>query len=60
MSLNKKQKKQIEVERKKIVQLRVLLNAARLQPDDPGDIQRIEKEIADCEARIKKAQQEEA
>jgi hypothetical protein len=58
MSLNKKQKKQIEVERKKITQLRVLLNAARQQPDDPGDIKRIEQEIVDCEARIKKAQQE--
>ena len=60
MSLNKKQKKQIEVERKKIAQLRVLLTAARLQPDDPGDVKRIEKDIADCEARLKKAQQEDA
>jgi hypothetical protein len=58
MTLNKKQKKQIEVERKKIAQLQLQLSGAKRQMDDPAEVQRLQQEIAACEARIKKAQEE--
>lgn len=54
MSLNKKQKKQIEAFRNKIQKAQQLLNAARNQPDDPADIPRLEKEVADLQAEIEK------
>lgn len=46
MGLNKKQKKQIEVAKKKIQNLQTLLTAARAQPDDPQEVPRLEGEIA--------------
>ena len=54
MSLNKKQKKQLEVERKKLTHLHQLLNGAKQQMDDPQEVVRIQQEIAACESRIKK------
>ena len=57
MALNKKQKKQIDVARKKIRNLQQLLSAARQQPDDPEDIPRLQKEIDHWEAEIKKIQE---
>ncbi|HAB14339.1 MAG TPA: hypothetical protein DCE47_21865 [Planctomycetaceae bacterium] len=45
MGLNRKQKKQLEVARKKIENLRQQLAGAKTQPDDPADIPRLESEI---------------
>lgn len=56
MSLNKKQKKQIDAARKKIVKLQQLLTAARKQPDDPQEAPRLEQEIQTVEEQIKKIQ----
>ena len=54
MSLNKKQKKQIDVEHKKITQLQLQLAGAKKQLDDPAEVTRLEKEIAAAHARIEK------
>lgn len=43
--MNKKQKKQWEVLRKKLQKLEHLLSAARQQNDDPKEIPRLEAEI---------------
>ncbi len=56
MALNKKQKKQVEAARKKILKLRQLLAGARKQPDDPAEVPRLEHEIASIEETIKKIQ----
>jgi hypothetical protein len=56
MDLNKKQKKQIEVARKKLSTLKQQLAGARRQPDDPADIPRLEAEIARLEAEIRSIQ----
>ncbi|GIS58021.1 MAG TPA: hypothetical protein DCE39_01475 [Planctomycetaceae bacterium] len=45
MGLNRKQKKQLEVARKKVENLRQQLAGAKTQPDDPADIPRLEAEI---------------
>ena len=45
MGLNRKQKKQLEVARKKTENLRQQLAGAKTQPDDPADIPRLESEI---------------
>jgi len=54
MALNKKQKKQIDVAKGKIVKLQQLLNAAKKQPDDPAEIPRLQNQIAELEAEIEK------
>mgnify|MGYP000371487940 CR=1 FL=1 len=54
MALNKKQKKQIEAFKNKIQKAQQLLSAARNQPDDPADVPRLEKEIADYQSEIDK------
>lgn len=43
--MDKKAKKRIEVIRKKITQLQQLLAAAKQQPDDPEEPQKIQSEI---------------
>jgi len=45
MALNKKQKKQLEVIRKKVNSLQQQLAGEKKQMDDPDAIQRIESEI---------------
>lgn len=55
--LNKKQKKQLDVERKKLAQLHLQLSGAKRQMDDPEEIARLQKEIAATEARIEKLKQ---
>lgn len=57
MALNKKQKKQIDVAKKKLVQLRLQLSGNRQQMDDPSEVTRLEQEIAAQEAQIKKIQE---
>jgi len=56
MGLNKKQKKQIDVERKKITKLQQQLTGAKQQEDEPGEVSRIEGEIAACQQRIEQIQ----
>ncbi|MFO1000569.1 MAG: hypothetical protein U0936_09525 [Planctomycetaceae bacterium] len=58
MALNKKQQKQIEAAKNKITRLRGLLAAAKNQPDDPKEIPRLEKEIADLNAEIERIRNE--
>ena len=54
MSLNKKQKKQLDVEHKKLKQLQLQLAGAKGQLDDPEEVSRIEKEIAATNGRLEK------
>lgn len=58
MSLNKKQKKQIDATRVKIQKLQQLLTAAKQQPDDPTEIPRLQSQIAALEAEIEKIRSE--
>ena len=46
MTMNKKQKKQIEAARNKITALKQQLAGAKQQPDDPREIPRLEQAIA--------------
>ena len=57
--MNKKQKKQVEVEKKKLVTLQLQLTGAKTQLDDPREVERLQSEIDACRARILKAQTEE-
>ena len=52
MALNKKQKKQLEATKNKMRRVRLLLNAARSQPDDPEDIPRLESQITSLQTEI--------
>lgn len=52
MALNKKQKKQIEVARKKLAQLQQLLNAAKEQTDDPSEITTLQTQMSDLKTLI--------
>jgi hypothetical protein len=56
VSLDKKQKKQLEPARKRLQQLQQRLAGARKQPDDPGEISRLEREIAAEEENIRRIQ----
>lgn len=57
MTLNKKQKKQIDVERKKLQTLQQQLSGARRQMDDAEELQRLQAELTACENRLKKLQE---
>ncbi len=57
MSLNKKQKKQLDLEHKKLQQLQLQLAGAKNQLDDPQEVTRIEQEIAATKGRIEKLKQ---
>ena len=59
MSLNKKQKKQLDVEHKQLKQLQLQLAGAKSQLDDPDEVARLEKEIAATNARLEKLKQAE-
>jgi len=54
MSQNKKQKKQLDVERKKLAQLQLKLAGAKQQLDDPEEVTRLEQEIAATNSRLEK------
>lgn len=58
MGLNKKQKKQIDVARKKKAKLQVLLTAAKQQTDDPQEVINLQSQIAEIDANIEKIQSE--
>ena len=53
MALDKKQKKQIEVIRKKIAGLQQQLAGEKQQMDDPAAVKRLEDEIAKLTAQRK-------
>ena len=50
--MDKKAKKRIDVLQQKLQKLRQQLAGAKQQPDEPGDIARLEKEIAAAEAEL--------
>jgi cob(I)alamin adenosyltransferase len=50
--VDKKAKKRIVVLQQKLQKLRQQLAGAKQQPDEPGDIARLEKEIAAAEAEL--------
>lgn len=52
MSLNKKQKKQLDLEQKRVSQLQLQLAGAKKQMDDPQEVARLEGELAAARARI--------
>lgn len=54
MALDKKHKKQLDAAKTRMQKLRQLLAGARDQPDDPEEISRLKREIADLEAQMKK------
>ena len=56
MALNKKQKKQLDVARKKLPGLHQLLAAAKKQMDDLQEVRDIEQRIADIERQIETIQ----
>jgi len=58
MALNKKQKKQLDVERKKLSKLQQVLTSARKQTDEPDEVARVEREIDACRKRIEEIQDE--
>lgn len=52
--LNKKQKKQIDVARKKLTALKQQLAGSKKQMDDPAEVQRLERDVAATEEQIAK------
>ncbi len=56
MALNKKQKKQLDVARKKLASLQRLVSDAKQQPDDPQELVQLQREVAEVEAQIEKIQ----
>jgi uncharacterized membrane protein len=50
--VDKKAKKRIDVLHQKLQKLRQQLAGAKQQPDEPGDIVRLEKEIAAADAEL--------
>lgn len=52
--MNKKTKKQLDVEHKKLTQLHLQLSGAKRQMDDPEEIARLQQEIAATETRLEK------
>ena len=54
MGMDKKAKKRVEVLRQRIQKMKQQLAGARQQDDEPGEIERLEKEIADATAEIER------
>ncbi|MGY8769729.1 MAG: hypothetical protein ACKVH8_15025 [Pirellulales bacterium] len=50
--MDKKAKKKIEVLRKRIQKISQQLAGAKQQEDEPGEVAKYEKQIADCKAEI--------
>lgn len=55
--MDKKQKKRMEVLHQKIAKLQQLLTGAKRQPDDPGEVPRLEQELAAAHAELAKLKQ---
>ena len=58
MGMNKKQKKQIEIARKKIQELQQKLAGVKKQMDDPEELSSLQAEIARHEQAIEKIKAE--
>jgi len=56
--MNKKQKKQLDIEHKKLTQLQQQLAGAKKQLDDPQEVRRLEQQIAAANERIEKIKQQ--
>ena len=52
--MDKKIKKKIDVNNQKLQKLRQQLSGAKAQDDEPGEVERLEGEIASLEAENKK------
>lgn len=52
--MDKKIKKKIDVANQKLQKLRLQLAGAKQQDDEPGEVERLEAEIAATEADVKK------
>jgi hypothetical protein len=52
--MDKKAKKRIEVLRKRITKLQMLLNAAREQMDDPSEVKQLEADMAAAHEEVEK------
>ena len=52
--MDKRDKKRLETIHQRIQQLRQQLSGAKKQDDEPGEVQRLEAEIAALEAEAKK------
>ena len=57
MTLNKKQKKQLDITRKKLSHAQQQLAGSRKQMDDPEEVRRLEREVATLLAEIAKIQE---
>ncbi len=58
MSLNKKQKKSLDLDHKKLKQLQLQIAGAKKQMDDPDEVRRLEQEIIATQSRIDKLKAE--
>ncbi|MFN6105472.1 MAG: hypothetical protein ACK5EA_13640 [Planctomycetaceae bacterium] len=58
MALDKKQKKQLDLDQKKLAHLRQQLSGAKKQLDDPDEVRRLEQDIATTQARIDKLKEQ--
>ncbi len=52
--MDKKAKKRIDVLQQKLQKVRLQLSGAKKQMDDPQDVVRLEREVADIESELKK------
>ena len=55
-SMDKKAKKKIDQLRQQIQRKRQQLAGAKQQDDEPGEVERLEREIAEAQAQIEKLQ----
>ncbi len=55
--MDKKAKKKIQTLHQRIQKLRQQLAGARQQADDPGEIEALERQIAEAEAQVEKLKQ---
>ncbi len=56
--MDKKAKKRLDIINKKLQQLRQSLSGAKSQDDEPGEVQRLEKEIAALEEESRKLKED--
>jgi len=52
--MDKKIKKKLDKLNQRLQKLRLQLSGAKRQDDEPGEIERLEQEIAACEAEVRK------
>ena len=52
--MDKKTKKKIDVLHQKVQKLKQQLAGAKQQPDEPGEVERLESQIAEAQSQIEK------